>query len=216
MMASLECRRRWRRRGALRGLAAIVAIGFAAPGCDIGNNTRTARLDVAIDRTGSLQSDGLYFPMTATKTVSLGDSGSNYGERGIVSVTLGAIPPGANVTQVILRLTREAPFGNPFDDFGTLSVDHVNVVSGIVAASFLGNVITASIATVDPGLANQIVELDVTSHVKADIAAGRPIASFRFQFNAAPSADNAADRVFFSADPDSPALQPHATATFRP
>jgi len=192
---------------------ATVAASWAAGGCGTGINTQTVRLDVAIDRTGSLQSDGLYIPMSMFKNVSLGDSGGNFAERAFVSVSLGAIPPGANVTKVVLRLVKEAPFGNPYDDFGTLSVDHVNVVSGIGATSFLGTTITASIATVPQDPTTQIVELDVTSHVKADIAAGRPIASFRFQFSSAPSADNAADRVFFSADPGNTDLQPFATAT---
>lgn len=177
-------------------------------------NTQTARLDAAFDRTGSLQSDGFYVPMSMFKTVSLGDTGSNVAERGIVSVTLGAIPAGADVTQVVLTLVREAPFGNPYDDFGTLSVDHVNVVSSIGAANFLGNTLAASIASVPSGPVTQIVELDVTDYVKADIAAGRPISSFRLLFAGAPSADSAADRVFFSADPDNPDLRPFATATF--
>ena len=201
---------------ALRTLTAIIVLMFAAPGCDIGLFTQSARLGVAFDRTGSIQSDGLYVPMSAYKTVSLGDTGGDIAERSIVSVTLGAIPPGANVTRVLLTLVKAAPFGNPYDDFGSISVDHVDVVSGIAAAQFNGNTLTAAIATLADDITSQTFELDVTSFVQADIAAGRPIASFRLQFNSAPSNDASADRVFLSADPDYPALQPFATATFFP
>jgi len=216
MTSSLEPGSQGRPNRALRDLAAIVVLMFAAPGCDIGLFTKSARLDVAFDRTGSIQSDGYYVPMSTNKTVSLGDTGGDIAERSIVSVTLGAIPPGANVTKVVLTLVKAAPFGNPYDDFGSISVDHVDVVSGIAAAQFTGNTLTAAIATIAQDTTFPTFELDVTDYVNADIAAGRPIASFRLQFSAAPSNDSSSDRVFFSADPDYPALQPFATATFLP
>jgi hypothetical protein len=195
-----------------------ITTAWTANGCGTNVNTQSVRLDVAFDRTGSLQSDGLFVPMTANKTVSLGDTGFNVAERGFVSVTLAAIPSGANVIKVVLRLAQEAPFGNPFDDFGTLSVDHVDVVAGITAADFLANPITSSIATIPPlptDGSTPIAELDVTNHVKADIAAGRPISSFRLVFLNAPSVDFETDRAFFTADPDFPALQPFATVTYQ-
>jgi hypothetical protein len=61
-----------------------------------------------------------------------------------------------------------------------------------------------------------IVELDVTTYVKADIAAGRPISSFRLLFSNAPTVDDQFDVVFFNAFPDDPTQQPFATATIQP
>jgi hypothetical protein len=212
-------KRAWNKLPILVIFLALITAYWTANGCGTNVATQTVRLNAAFDRTGTLASDGSYLPMTANGFVFAGDRSSNLAERGFVSVTLGAIPPTAKVIKVLLNLQGTA-FVDPFDDFGTLSVDHVNVVSGIDAADFSGSVITASIAAVPPlpkGEAiPQVVELDVTDAVKADLVAGRLIASFRFQFNAAPNADGQFDQAIFRAFPDDPAQQPFATAIFQP
>src|SRR6185295_13354008 len=129
---------------------------------------------------------------------------------------LSTIPAGANITNVTLRLQGSAPEGNPFTDFGSMQVDHVNVVSSISILNFAGNTLTAnitSIPTLPSGLNKQVVELNVTTQVKADIAAGRPISSFRFQFNNAPSLDGTFDQVFFNANQNDLEFRPTAAVT---
>jgi hypothetical protein len=178
------------------------------------------QLDTAFDRTGTLRSDGAFTSMLTNNSVIAGDEGNtNLAQRGIVSVVLSPIPAGANVTKVVLRLQGSAAEGNPFADFGSMQVDHVNVVSSITTLNFAGNTLTAniaSIASLPGGLVKQAVELDVTAQVQADIAAGRPISSFRFQFNTAPSLDGAFDQVFFDANQNDIALRPTAQVTVGP
>lgn len=174
----------------------------------------------AFDRTGTLRSDGLYISMLTNNFVSAGDEGdTNLGQRGIVSVVLNQVPPGANVTRAVLNIRRFISEGNPYDDFGSMTVDHVNVVSSINAGSFLGSTLTPTIATINPPagqFADPAMEIDVTAQVKADLAAGRPISSFRFQFNNGPSLDGAFDQVFFLADQNDETRRPDATITIAP
>lgn len=214
---------------ALVATAAAFAVAWTAGGCDTGVDTQTVRLDSAFDRTGSLRSDGAFTPITAIAAmgvIAIGDMEtdgvvSNLAIRGFVSISLAALPPNANVTKVVLRLQGNAPLGNPFADFGNLVVDHVNVVSGINKDSFFGGLIAPSIATAPTLTADknaQSFELDVTTHVKGDIAAGRPISSFRLQFAAAPSADLQADQVWLIA-PTADGFEdarPNAIATIQP
>ena len=180
----------------------------------------TVKADTAFDRTGTLRSDGLYSSMLASNFVSAGDEGdTNLGQRAIMSVVLNQIPPGANVTKAVLRVRRFVSEGNPFGEFGAITVDHINAVSSINATTFLGSTLTATIATINPPAgvnANAIIELDVTAQVKADLAAGRPISSFRFQFNNGPSLDGNFDQVFFYADQNDDTLRPTATITIAP
>ena len=215
---------------ALLILLALTTTSWTANGC--GNNmppqpfTLNVRLEPAFDRTGTLRSDVAYTTITANNTVNVGDNAgtgnamtSNLALRGFVSVLLDPIPPTAEVTKVLLHLEGNAPFGNPFGDFGTLTVDHVNILAGITKDNFLGNTITSTIATIPPlptAGSTMIVELDVTTYVKADIAAGRPISSFRLLFSNAPTVDDQFDVVFFNAFPDDPTQQPFATATIQP
>lgn len=177
----------------------------------------TVKADTAFDRTGTLRSDGLYTSMLSNNFVISGDEGNtNLGQRAIMSVVLNQIPPGANVTKAVLRLRRFVSEGDPFGKFGAMTVDHINAVSSINATTFLGSTLTASIATINPPAgvnANAIIELDVTAQVKADLAAGRPISSFRFQFNNGPSLDGTFDQVFFFADQNDDTMRPTATVT---
>jgi hypothetical protein len=201
-------------------LTALTVTWWTANGCGTNVNTQSVRLDAAFDRSGILRSDATYNSITLYNTVFLGDDANNLPSRAFVSVVLAPVPPGANVTKVLLHLEGHILFGNPFDDFGAISVDHVNVVAGIGAADFSGNVITASIATIpplptDPSMF-MTVELDITAQVKADIAAGRPISSFRLQFNSAPSVDKEVDIAEFYASTTTPAQQFYATVTIQP
>lgn len=180
----------------------------------------TVKADTAFDRTGTLRSDGLYSSMLGSNFVSAGDQGNtNLGERAIMSVVLNQVPAGANVTKAVLRVRRFVSEGNPFGEFGAMTVDHINAVSSINGTTFLGSTLTATIATINPPAgvnADAIIELDVTAHVKADLAAGRPISSFRFQFNNGPSLDGNFDQVFFYADQNDDTLRPTATITIAP
>lgn len=207
---------------ALSGL--LMSLGACGTGMGPGGLPLPAgqevKADTAFDRTGTLRSDGLYLSMLGINFVSCGDEGdTNLAQRAIVSVVLNQVPAGANVTKVVLKIRRFISEGNPFDDFGAMTVDHINVVSSINAAAFLGNTLTPSIATINPPAgvnADAMLELDVTAQVKADIAAGRPISSFRFQFNNGPSLDGSFDQVFFHANQNDDTLRPTATITIDP
>lgn len=202
---------------------AVAGCGWSLAACETGVDTETVRLDTAFDRTGTLRKDGVYAPMTDSFTVRAGDMGnmgaaSNLELRVFVSVTLGVIPAGANVIEVVLHLDGQVHSGNPYADFGTLDVDHVNIVSGIGLEGFYGKQLTGSFATVPAVSPTGIseVEVDVTDAVKADIAAGRPISSFRLWFRSAPTLDFEADAVSFHAAPDNPDLRPYAIVTYQP
>lgn len=177
--------------------------------------------DTAFDRTGSLRSDGAFVSMLTNKYVYAGDEGNtNLAQRAIVSVVLNQIPAGANIVNATLRINGLAPEGDPFGEFGPMTVDHVNVVSSISAVNFLGKTLTSSIATV-PSLPygvkqQQTLELDVTAQVKADIAAGRPISSFRFQFVNAPSLNGVFDQAAIMADQNDDNDRPIVTVTTNP
>ncbi len=194
----------------------LAAITGGATGCGVVPQPQI-RLDTAFDRTGTLRSDGLFTGMLTNNSVIAGDEGNtNLAQRGIVSVVLSPIPAGANITNVTLRLQGSAPEGNPFADFGSMQVDHVNVVSSITITNFAGGALNSNIATISTlpsGLNRQVIELDVTNQVKEDILAGRPISSFRFQFNNAPSVDGTFDQVFFNADQNDLEFRPTAAVT---
>jgi len=198
------------------GLYICLSLSTFAAGCGVVPPPQI-RLDTAFDRTGTLRSDGLFIGMLDNNFVIAGDEGNtNLAQRGIVSVVLNTIPAGANITNVTLRLQGSAPEGNPFADFGSMQIDHVNVVSSITVLNFAGNTLTPNvliIPTLPSGLNRQVVELDITNEVIADIAAGRPISSFRFQFNNAPSLDGTFDQVFLSANQNDMTLRPTATVT---
>lgn len=208
--------------GAALSIAACNTGGIPLPngGQPLPNGGQQVTCDTAFDRTGTLRSDGVFTSMLTNNFVIVGDEGNtNLAQRGIVSVVLNQIPAGANVTQVILRIRGSAPEGNPFSDFGSMTVDHVNVVSSISALAFLGNTLTANVATIatlPSGLNTQALELDVTAQVQADIAAGRPISSFRFQFANAPSLDGTFDQAFFVSNQNDASLRPTALVTIAP
>lgn len=205
---------------------AITAGIWNSAGCDTGINSQEVRLGVAIDRTGTLRSDGAWIGMTDNQVVTPGDTGSLGGDgstsnlelRGFISVTHGALPAVATIDKVVLHLHSRAIFGNPFFEFGTLYVDHVNIVANITKDRFNEVPLSAGFATIpEPVMpdAMEDVVIDVTDQVVADIAAGRPISSFRVRFGFAPSADLQHDVLFFDANPDDATMQPYATATVR-
>ena len=131
-----------------------------------------------------------------------------------VSLNLNPIPATANVTRVVLNLSAVLGQGNAFEEFGAMTVDHVNVVSGILASDYTGGTLTASIATIQPFTTpTRDVAIDVTSAVNADRAAGRPISSFRFRFDAAPGPDGETDVVLIQTSPEDAAERPSATVT---
>lgn len=194
---------------------AVFAIALSIGACGTPPaGAQSVQADTAFDRTGTLRSDGAYTSMTTNNYAIAGDEGNtNMAQRAFVSVVLNQVPAGATVSKATLRLKASAPEGDPFGEFGNLKVDHVNVVSSINAGSFAGSLLTAEIATITSlpaGLATQDVEIDITSQVILDLAAGRPISSFRFQFANAPSNDGNFDQVFIKADQNDVAQRPTA------
>lgn len=193
----------------------------AAGGCGtapLGQETTT--LDVAFDRTGTLQSDGVFTPMTAAAAfdvIRVGDGQNNLALRAFISINLNSLPANSTVTNALLQFEAAAPAGNPFGDFVTLTVDHVNVVSGIGVDDFVGGTVEGRIATIGPvpTFDRRAVSIDVTRQVNADRAAGRPISSFRILFGQAPTADGQADAVFIDASDNDGGPRPSAQVTFR-
>ena len=197
----------------------IIAIPILFGACDtVGGGGLSVQADTAFDRTGTLRSDGVFTSMMTNNYAIAGSEVipgvGDKAERAIVSVVLNQVPAGANVTRVLLRLKGAAAEGDPFGKFGNMSVDHIDVVSSISADAFAGKTLTAGIGTITtlPGniLSAQTVELDVTAQVQADLAAGRPISSFRFLFANAPANDLTVNEVFFHANSGDEALRPQA------
>ncbi len=155
-------------------------------------------LPLVVDRSGVLISDGFFGPAANNACLHVGDGASDLAVKAFVSVDLSSIPAGANVASAVLRFSAVSAFGNPFGDFVTLTVDHVNVVTAIDAAAYDGNLLASDIAPF-PALpadgVQETRELDITAELKADLVAGRPISSFRFEFNEAPTRDGQSDAV---------------------
>ncbi len=177
-------------------------------------------LDTAFDRTGTLRSDGAFTGMTDNNSVIAGDEGNTgMAQRGFVSVVLNQIPAGANISSVILTLRASAPEGDPQGEFGAMTIDHVNVVSSINVTSFNSAPLSANVSSITGlpvGLAKAVIQLDITDLVKADVAAGRPITSLRFQYANAPSNDGNFDQTFIDANQNDIALRPTADVTIAP
>ena len=148
--------------------------------------------------------------------MQIGDGADNKAVRGFVSVNLNSIPAGANVTSAVLRFSASSDSGNPFGDFVTLTVDHVNVVTSFNATAFDGNVLTRNVVPFPALPADGTVqtrELDITAELKADLTAGRPISSFRFEFKGAPTQDGQADFITILAIASDDTKQPSAVVT---
>lgn len=191
-----------------------------ASGCGVMEETTS--VDVVFDRTGTLQRDGAFTGMTeivADKPLSprIGDNVVSQSFCAFVSINLNSLPATANVTRVVLNLKATIFAGDPFGDFGSISVDHVNVLNGVNTSDYIGGTIEANIAAIPsfPTTTRQNVAIDVTGEVNVDRAAGRPISSFRFRFDAAPSNDALGDQVAIEASPDDPNQRPSAVVTFR-
>jgi hypothetical protein len=174
------------------------------------------RLDVVFDRTGTMSSNGLLLSILSTNAVDVGDESDDLALHGFISVSLSQLPAGAQVKNAVLHFEASVPLGNPFGDFGTLSVDHVDVVSSIGIDAFEGKDLQSAFVPfpqLPMGGPNQVIELDITDQLKADLAAGRPISSYRFQFGMAPTKDGQTDTVLITAFTDDPANQPYALVT---
>jgi hypothetical protein len=219
-----RCRRNRRpwRRGTGMALA-VGVLGWFCGGCTpagpAGPTGQTITLPIVFDRTGTLTSDGFFGSVVNNSVVQIGDGADNKAARGFVSVNLSSIPTGANVTSAVLRFSASSDFGNPFGDFVTLTVDHVNVVTEINTTAFDGNVLTKNIAPFPALPADGTVqtrELDITAELKADLAAGRPISSYRFEFKNAPTQDGQADVVTILAIASDATSQPSALVTLAP
>lgn len=198
-------------------LGALLLGGGCPPAPQDAPREETVRLDVVFDRTGFLIRDNAFRNMTLESPL-IGDlAAMNTPVCAFVSVNLNALPADANVTRVVLSLLAFNADGDPFAKFGTITVDHVNVVSGITASDYAGGTISAGVATVTAFAmgTTRDVSIDVTDEVNADRAAGRPISSFRFRFDAAPSIDAVNDLVLIAASPNNQAQRPSATVTIR-
>jgi hypothetical protein len=175
---------------------------------------------MVVDRTGSMTSDGFFGSAANNACVHVGDGTTDMAVKGFVSVDLNSVPAGANVTSAVLRISALSEFGNPFGDFVTLTVDHVNVVAAIDATAFDGQLIDNDIVPF-PALpadgTQETRELDITAELKVDLAAGRPISSFRFEFNQAPTRDGQSDVVCLVGILSEPFTSPPvAIVTFEP
>jgi hypothetical protein len=201
----------------------VAAVLLLAPACG-GNGgggppARTLRLDADPDRSGRTYDDGTVLDLTMSANVlAPGDEASNRAERGVVSFLLAPLPPGATIDTATLDVEGRAAFGTPYADFGALVLDHVDLGAGLDGTDFHAGVLTPSYRTLPdfPGAGPPSpVSVDVRSAILADLAAGRPASSFRFQFDLAPSPDGEFDLVFITASPAAPLTLPHLTITYR-
>ena len=212
-------RKRDRARHDISALLAIVAgtLGILG-GCPAApEEAETITLDVVFDRTGTLPRDGTFRSIAQPFVMTIGDDTTNTATCAFVSINLSSIAANAEVTRVVLNAKATIDDNDPFGEFGAITVDHVNVVGGIVASNYAGGTVTAGIATIPsfPATTRQNVAIDVTNAVKADLAAGRPISSFRFRFDAAPSVDAQSDQVVFESSIADPNQRPSASVTIR-
>ena len=205
-------------------LVASFVMLIAAGGCGVIPQLPqdVALLDSVFDRTGTLLRDGNFGSMAQSQLpILIGDNAQNQAVCGFISVNLNSLPANATVTKAVLKLKGFIPagaVGNAFADFGPINVDHVNVVSGISGSDYATEALSSSIATVQPFTntegQEQEISIDITDQVIADRAAGRPISSFRFRFDAAPNADGANDLVAIQASMDDLAQRPFALVAF--
>jgi hypothetical protein len=181
----------------------------------------TVELNTAFDRTGTIRSDGAFTSMLDATVVQVGDQGdTNLAQRGIISVVFNdKVSATDTITSVILRIKGSAPEGDPFGKFGAMTIDHVNVQSSL-NDSFSGKTLTADVGSIQDltksAINKDTVDLDVTEAVQQDLAAGRLISSFRFQFANAPAADGTFDQVEISANQNDTANLPIAIVTLAP
>lgn len=219
-----RCGRRDRARHGASGLLVVAAGVFGVlGGCPAApEETETITLDVAFDRTGTLEREGPFTSMVTELLVAAGDDFANTELCGFISINLNTLPATANVTRVELQFDAKVLGGNPFGDFVRLHVHHVDIVSGISADDFNGTRLRSFVATITEltgprdNNARQRVTIDVTTEVNADRTAGRPISSFQLIFDDAPTTDGQTDALAIVASPDDPALRPFALVTISP
>jgi hypothetical protein len=165
--------------------------------------------------TGTLYADGTVDMLPAYRSVRVGDSQNDIAMRGFVTLSLDGIPAGAKVESAVLRLFWGSTNNNPFDDFGVLLMDHVDLRGGL-------DLLDWGTGTLAPGMAawprlpdyTDWGYIDVTSAVQRDLAAGRSTSSFRFYFTNTPSRDGVPDLIFIDNSPNYPQEMPSARVVF--
>ncbi len=217
-------RQRDRSRHGVSGLLVMAAGALGVlGGCPPAQTpAETITLDVSFDRTGTLERDGAFTSMLSSPFLVVGDDFINKEQCGFISINLSSLPATTSVSRVELRFDASDLGGNPFGDFVRLSVNHVDVVSGINANDFNGTPLRSGVATITAltgprdGNGRQRVTVDVTTEVSADRTAGRPISSFQLIFREAPTVDGQTDALAVIASAGDANLRPSALVTISP
>ncbi|HEX2779415.1 MAG TPA: hypothetical protein VHM30_07940 [Gemmatimonadaceae bacterium] len=113
-----------------------------------------------------------------------GDDAGGVTYRSTLGFDLTKLPSGATVTQATLTVTQCRVGGSPYTALGSLMVDQIDLNNGLSDAAFSGLTIAGSIGTLSSSAAIGPRTLDVTTQVKADVAAHRAVSGFRLRFSA--------------------------------
>ena len=185
----------------------LVGLGLAAcgggsgsgggPGSPGGGGVNFQTVDITPDpaNTGFTSGAGA---LTITTALNIGDDPANVDFRSHLSFFLTGIPANATIQLATLRCSQQGAGGNPYVDFVTLDVDHIDQLAGLDAADHMVAALTPNIGALSANATQESKVLVVTNQVIADIAALRPNSDFRLQFTAAPSIDATPDMAFFS------------------
>lgn len=166
--------------------------------------------------TGSVATSNL----TTTSAIRVGDDASDRQLKGMVSFDTAAIPDGATIQTVTLRLRRGTLQGtNPFGTHGTMSADVSSAFGGAVALA-VGDFQAAATATAVCTLSNAAANLDWSECTlnAAGLAAINKTGTtqVRVQFSTDDNDDGGSDYMgYYSGDNGTAANRPQLVVTYQ-
>ncbi|MDJ0976500.1 MAG: hypothetical protein QNJ98_18725 [Planctomycetota bacterium] len=127
-----------------------------------------------------------------------GDLSNNTTRRAFYSFIVGDLPPGAQVQSAVLSAKQYLVVGTPFATLGDVIVDHVDLGPTLNAPDYSHVQWSLDIGTFSssPDIGRRA--LDVTAAVRADVAAGRGVSSFRLRHRLQTDIDGQRDYTAFS------------------
>ena len=174
----------------LAGCGSSSSSPAVADGLDGGDESaKTMVLTADRSLTGWFRSDGLFGTPGGTGGIVLvGDTGI-WGLRGFLGFNIGGIPADAEILAAELSVWHfKGPAqGSPYADLGNLLIDYVDIGSSLDLDDYRVLALESDIAVLSDAPTEGLRTADVTkqlqtARVLADLAAGRPVISFRVRF----------------------------------
>lgn len=187
------------RRLASTALLVLVSACLGACGGGGGGGGAAVTFDAARDlsRTGTTFLTGAGpFLDALSSTLKVGDNANTIPHRGHATFQVANIPQAATISQALLRLEQFAVEGSPYPSLGVLFVDHVDLGATLDGADHNVAPLTANLGTLSSTAVLEVKTLDVTAAVQADVAAGRPVSSFRLSFTQPTNGDGTQDLAY--------------------